>query len=219
MVGGIDAAIARGQAEMDSLGLRSLKSAQAIDLGAGFGMHSIPLANLGYSVLALDSSATLLEVLRGHPGARAITALKEDLTLFRRHLISPVALILCMGDTLTHLADRRSVEKLFAEVADCLEAGGIFISAALSKLNRFIPVRSDADRILTCFLEYEDETVLVHDILHVREGSGWRQRVSAYRKLRLSADWVVRALEARGLQVRQEPGPAGMVRVLARRPI
>jgi 2-polyprenyl-3-methyl-5-hydroxy-6-metoxy-1,4-benzoquinol methylase len=225
MVGGIDAAIARGQAEMDSLGLRSLKSAQAIDLGAGFGMHSIPLANLGYSVLALDSSETLLEVLRGHPGARAIRALREDLTLFKRFVKSPVALVVCMGDTLTHLADRRSVEQLFADVADCLEAGGIFIatfrdySAALSKLNRFIPVRSDADRILTCFLEYEDEAVMVHDILHERDGSGWRQRVSAYRKIRLSADWVVRALEARGLQVRQEQGTAGMVRVLARRPL
>lgn len=225
VVGGMDAAIARGQAELKSLGLRPSKNLQAIDLGAGFGMHSIPLANLGYSVLAVDSSETLLEVLRGHIGARAITTLREDLTSFKRHVGSPVALIVCMGDTLTHLTDRQSVEQLFADVADCLEAGGTFIatfrdySESLGELNRFIPVRNDADRILTCFLEYEDETVTVHDILHERDGAGWRQRVSAYRKLRLSVDWVVIALESRGLHVRQEPSVAGMVRVIAKRPV
>jgi len=31
----------------------------------------------------------------------------------------------------------------------------------LTGLNRFIPVRSDPDRIMTCFLEYEPETVIV----------------------------------------------------------
>jgi hypothetical protein len=32
-----------------------------------------------------------------------------------------------MGDTLAHLPDRQTVERLFAEVAEALEGGGTFI--------------------------------------------------------------------------------------------
>jgi hypothetical protein len=64
--------------------------------------------------------------------------------------------------------------------------GGAFIvtfrdySLALIGEKRFIPVRSDADRMLTCFLEYDDDAVTVHDIPHERDGTAWQQRVSAY---------------------------------------
>jgi hypothetical protein len=47
---------------------------------------------------------------------------------------------------------------------------------------RFIPVRSDPNRILTCFLEYEDDAVTVCDILHEREETWWHQRLGAFAK-------------------------------------
>ena len=56
---------------------------------------------------------------------------------------------------------------------------------------RFLPVRADDQRILTCFLEYGPSHVTVHDLLHEREAGGaWRLQTSAYRKLRLSPGWV-----------------------------
>lgn len=54
-------------------------------------------------------------------------------------------------------------------------------------------------------------------LLHERDGSAWRLRVSAYQKLRLSPAWVSDALQARGFSVRVEPGLGGMVRVVAHR--
>jgi SAM-dependent methyltransferase len=187
-------------------------------------MHAVPLAELGYSVVAIDSSRTLLDVIENHAGAGPIVTIQDDLRSFKKHLDAPAALFVCMGDTLTHLPDRQSVERLFADVAGALTNGGMFIvtfrdySAPLIGPKRFIPVRSDSDRILTCFLEYEDEAVVVHDILHERDGAEWRQRVSAYRKLRLSPDWVTHALESTGLQVGRDQGLAGMVRLVAKRP-
>jgi len=68
-----------------------------------------------------------------------------------------------LGDTLTHLPDLRSVERLFADVAEMLIPGGAFIirfrdySTPLLGPGRFIPVRSAGERLLTCFLDYEDE--------------------------------------------------------------
>jgi SAM-dependent methyltransferase len=225
MVGGIDAAIARGRSEVDALCPRPSKSQWAVDLGAGFGMHAIPLADIGYSVLAVDSSGTLLDVMKSHLGNRQVTTARDDLLSFKKHLKASAAMILCMGDTLTHLPDRQFVERLFADVAESLEGGGSFIvtfrdySTPLIGLKRFIPVRSDADRILTCFLEYDAAAVTVHDILHEREGLDWRQRISAYRKLRLSPQWVAGTLESNGLQVRIEQGLAGMARLIAIRPL
>jgi hypothetical protein len=225
MAGGMDAAITRGRAEVEAVCPRPSKSQWAVDLGAGFGMHAIPLADIGYSVLAIDSSGTLLDVMKSHLGGRPIKTVRDDLLSFKKHLNAPAALIVCMGDTLTHLPDRRSVEWLIADVAEALERGGTFIvtfrdySTPLIGLKRFIPVRSDSDRILTCFLEYDDEAVTVHDILNEREGLDWRQRISAYRKLRLSPDWVAATLEAKGLRVRIEQGLAGMARLIGIRPL
>jgi predicted RNA methylase len=225
MAGGMEAALARGQLEVAAVCPQPSKGQLAVDLGAGFGMHAIPLAGRGYSVVAIDSSTTLLDAMRNHSGARSIRIIQDDLRSFSRHLEVPAALIVCMGDTLTHLPDRYSVEALFADVAAALDGGGTFIvtfrdySTPLTGSQRFIPVRSDPDRILTCFLEYHDGYVTVHDILNERNGSAWIQRVSAYRKLRLSPDWVASAIEATGLQVRSAPGPAGMTRLLATRPL
>jgi 2-polyprenyl-3-methyl-5-hydroxy-6-metoxy-1,4-benzoquinol methylase len=225
MAGGMDAAIARGRAEVDAVCPRPSSGQWAVDLGAGFGMHAIPLADLGYSVLAIDSSRILLDALRSHLGARAITTVRDDLLALKKHLTAPAALMVCMGDTLTHLPDKESVAGLCTEVADSLAGGGTFIatfrdySTPLVDLKRFIPVRSDPSCIMTCFLEYEADSVLVHDILNEWNGSEWRQRISAYRKLRLAPDWVAKALQARGLQVKVEQGLAGMVRVCAKQPL
>jgi len=128
-----------------------------------------------------------------------------------------------MGDTLTHLQDIASVQALTSEVAAALEIGGTFVltfrdySSPRRAEQRFIPVMSDDQRIMTCFLEYGDTYVTVHDILHERTGSQWRLRVSSYRKIRLAAHEVVEILESSGFEERREADIRGMVRLVARR--
>lgn len=221
MAGGLESALARGEAEVEALGLDGSPGLVAVDLGAGFGMHALPLAQRGWQVLAVDSSNALLEVLRGQTGALPIRSVEDDLLAFTSHLPGAPALVLCMGDTLTHLPDAPTVGRLLALVAESLRPGGTFVATfrdytpPLVGERRFISVRSDADRILTCFLEYAPEHVEVHDLLHERVGAAWFLRVGTYRKLRLSPSRVVETLQARGLSARAEPGPAGMTRIVA----
>jgi SAM-dependent methyltransferase len=200
-------------------------SGLAIDLGSGPGFQSIALADLGYApVLAVDTSKTLLDELEQHRGGRDIRAASTDLLAFRAHLNGARAgAVVCMGDTLTHLPDRASVTQLFKDVHAALEPGGRFVltfrelSAPLEGLDRFIPVRSDAGRIMTCFLEYSPETVTVHDLIHTREADGWKLNKSSYKKLRLSAAEVSSALSAVGFEsVTSEPA-GRMAAVVARR--
>jgi hypothetical protein len=78
-----------------------------------------------------------------------------------------------MGDTLTHAASMPSVERLFEAISEALKPAGIFVATfrnyadtALEGVGRFIPVRQDERRILTCFLEYGDTTVTAYDLLN-----------------------------------------------------
>lgn len=43
------------------------------------------------------------------------------------------------------------------------------LSSELEEIARFIPVNYDETRILTCFLEYEEEKVKVHDLLYEKK--------------------------------------------------
>ena len=223
MAGGLETALAKGAAEIADLFPPGTGPVAAVDLGAGFGMHAIPLARRGCPVIAVDSSPLLLGELARQAQGLPVKTVEDDLLAFPRHLQAPTQLILCMGDTLTHLPQLDAVRQLFALAARALPPGGRFVasfrdySAELAGTERFIPVRSDADRILTCFLEYAADHVTVHDLLHERQGEGWQLRVSAYRKLRLAPDWVVAGLRENGFAVRVEPGLAGLLRVVATR--
>jgi 2-polyprenyl-3-methyl-5-hydroxy-6-metoxy-1,4-benzoquinol methylase len=53
MVGDIDAAFARSDGELEALDLALSAGGSAVDLGAGFGLHAIPLARRGFSVVAI----------------------------------------------------------------------------------------------------------------------------------------------------------------------
>jgi SAM-dependent methyltransferase len=221
MVGGAEAGLAAGAAEIAELDLALPPGSLVVDLGAGFGMHAIPLARAGAHVVAIDSSAGLLAELTRLAGDLAIRTVADDLLSFRAHLSARPAAVFCMGDTLTHLPEHTNPDLLVQEVADALAPGGTFVlsfrdyGTPLTDEQRFVPVRSDERRILMCFLEYREDVVLVHDILHERRGDAWETQVSSYQKLRLSPERVLASLESFGFETRHDAGPRGMVRIVA----
>jgi SAM-dependent methyltransferase len=224
MSGGLEAALAQGTADVAAFSPAAGPSRLAVDLGAGFGMHAIPLARAGYRVLAVDSSPLLLDALRQQAGGLPIEARQADLLSFREFLSDPADLVLCMGDTLTHLQDHAEVDRLVADVRAALAPQGRFIATFRDYRElprgeaRFIPVRSDAQRIQTCFIEDAGDSthLVVHDLLHERDGDAWRQRVSSYRKLRLAPEHLLASLASQGLVADIERGPRGLVRVVTR---
>jgi len=220
MAGGADAALAAGEAD-----LRELRGSPglAIDLGAGFGMHAIPLSRAGFHVLALDTSEHLIRELQSLCSGLSVEAHCADLLTFPSYLApsQPPALIICMGDTLTHLPSLDAVRELASQVAASLAPGGKFIATFrdYSRLPtaeaRFIPVRSDDTRILTCFLEEHTDFVQVHDILHERASGAWVTTVNSYRKLRLPPSQARDLFAGASLKARIEPGPRGMTLLIA----
>jgi SAM-dependent methyltransferase len=223
LYGGFDAALARNAEFFAKLAVRPAKSGIAIDLGAGCGFQSIPLARLGFTVTAIDLDRKLLTELLAHAGDAAIDVVHDDLRDFDTHVTKPAELIVCMVDTLTHLDTKDAVVALIAKVYAALEPGGRFIvtyrdlSHELTELDRFIPVRSDSDTLFTCFLEYEPETVKVHDLVYRRRADSWQLLKGFYRKLRLAQRWVVDQLASAGFAPVNATVEQGFVTIVADR--
>ncbi len=225
MMGDFDVATEAARTELRAAGLPAGAGRIALDLGAGPGAHAIALAKAGYAVTAIDTCAALLDELQARAGDLGITCVNDDVMHLRRHCPGALDVIVCMGDTLTHLPSLRSVERLFETIAEALGPDGVFVTTfrdysarALEGSSRFIPVRQDHARILTCFLEYQEKTVTVYDLLHERADAGWTLRVSSYAKLRLSPEWARSTLTRLGLIPTLEAGPRGLVRLEATRP-
>jgi hypothetical protein len=112
-----------------------------------------------------------------------------------------------MGDTLTHLKNRIEIEQWIQNAFRTLEKEGHIIlnfrdmTAELSQLDRLIPVRSDSKRIFTCFLEYEENHVKVHDLLYEKSGDRWKMKKSFFRKLRISSQWIQNCLSKTGFTI------------------
>lgn len=197
------------------------KSKIAIDLGAGCGFQSLALAKLDFSVIALDSSKTLLDELKSHSGNLKIIAAKDDITNFTAHCPEKVELCICMGDTLTHLGSFDEIKKLFEDVYNSLEDGGKFILTfrdlvfELEGKNRFIPVKSDSENIFTCMLEYEKDHVIVNDIVYKKIKDDWKMDVSSYTKLRIHMDWVRKELMKSGFIINLCEIEKGWITVIA----
>jgi hypothetical protein len=113
------------------------------------------LADAGYGVTAIDTCAELLAELRARAGHRAIRCINDDLRHLRRYCEDPLDIV-CMGDTLPHLESLEAVELLVEAIAAALYLVTTFrdyASRQLEGVDRFLPVRQDERRILTCFRE------------------------------------------------------------------
>jgi hypothetical protein len=156
-------------------------------------------------------------------GKLPIRTVQADLLNFTEYSPEKIELIVCMGDTLTHLKVLADVKELIHRVYGALAQGGLLIlgfrdmTVELTQLDRFIPVRSDSKRIFTCFLEYEKTHVKVHDIVYEKTDDQWKMKNSYFRKLRISSQWVREHLSKAGFQVEEVDTANGMITIFARK--
>lgn len=100
----------------------------AIDLGCGSGFQSIPLLKMGLEVYSIDGCLGLLnefkqEVSNQNLRLDQVHLIEGDILLFSDLVVPQVNLIVCMGDTLTHLSNLSEVKALIQQAFLKLESG------------------------------------------------------------------------------------------------
>ena len=223
MHGDYDSKVREYQLLFEEAGTLPRSGGKALDLGSGSGFQSLALADLGFEVLAVDTSETLLRELRDRTQRRRIHPVLGDLRDQETYATEgPFEVAVCMGDTLAHLRSYGEVETLFGDVLGVLEGGGALVlefrdaTRELEGADRAIPLRMDDERIMVTFLEYDANRVNVHDMVFVRGADGWTMHKSAYAKLRLGEEKVLNLLERAGFRIVSSEEDRGYVTVVAR---
>lgn len=224
LFGGLPERVSENKALFVELGIAPSASKRALDVGAGTGFQTLPLAELGFEITAVDLSKSLLAELAANAKGLPIRTVCDDILHFVASAEGNLELVVCMGDTLTHLSSFGDVQRLFRETFRLLAPGGRFIVAfrdftrELVGPARFIPVRADASTVFTCFLEYEGDHVRVYDVIHRRSFDGWEMKVSDYKKLRIAPDWAEKRLRETGFEVERSEDRRGMRTIVVRKP-
>jgi SAM-dependent methyltransferase len=164
--------------------------ATVLELGAGTGRLAIPLAaRIGRgAVVALDSSAAMLDRLRGKPGSALVTCVLGDMG--GELPAGPFLLVVIAANTLFNLAAPGAHERCVANVASRLVPGGCLVVEAFvpddSATNGDrVSVRSVANRhdpagiartVLTVSRTDVDEQLVVGSHLEVADGTVVRAR-------------------------------------------
>lgn len=209
MLGGFDKQISLNEKFFFLHKIAPVLNGIAIDLGAGCGFQSIPLAKVGFTVRAIDSDKYLLGEMAEYIMGKnlQLEIMEEDFMNFDSWVDINPELILCMGDTLTHLTDLESITELVHQAHSQLLHGGKFIisyrdlSDEINEENRFILLNSDDTKIMNCFLEYESDRVNVYDIIHEKNENNWKQHISHYQKLKVPANLLKNILMCSGFEI------------------
>lgn len=215
----------RGRAWLDQHGLAG--GDRYLDLGAGFGTHTVPLARAGKTVTAVDFDGQLLAQLDQAlgPDRVRVTAVHADLGEWLPTTDQPPwDVVVCAGDTITHLADHDAARALVEDAAAHLTPGGALAvelrdstGFAARGADRFIEVARDAGRIMHCLLEPIDQHHLrVTDLVTDVTPDGPRTRISDYLKLRLAPATVIEWAAAAGLTLERRGERRGLVTLVMR---
>lgn len=95
---------------------------EVLEIGAGSGRITVPLARSGVRVTALDRSAPMLDRLRERARDLPVGAVEGDMRTFRLRRRFP--LVLCPFNTFLHLYTRQHVAAFLARVRAHLAPGG-----------------------------------------------------------------------------------------------
>lgn len=221
--GGADLNIEKNKSFFNEHKLTPNSSGVALDLGAGSGFQSIPLQQLGYRVIAVDFSKEILRKLESRDLSHSIEIVQTDMLDFSSYAGKNPELIVCMGDTLTHLPDLNSVKKLITNSYSELDSGGRLalsfrdLTYELKDNERFIPIQSEPEKIFTCFIENQGDHIDVYDIVQEKMNGEWKQKISFYPKIKISEDQIKKILLSSGFVVDFFEKKRGLITAIARK--
>jgi SAM-dependent methyltransferase len=125
--------------------LRLPPGGEVLDLCCGFGRHTIPLAQRGFRMTGLDSSAHNLELARSRASdvGADVTWILSDMRRIDEHIKTKLDAVICMDCSFGYLEDDEEDRRALNSISSVLKDGGVLL---LDVLNRDAVIRSMTDR-------------------------------------------------------------------------
>lgn len=111
-----------------------------LDIGAGSGRNSLPLARLGYPVTAIEPSPSLAEILRNTAHEKGLRVELKVQDLFGPNVkFENRYRVVILSEVVTHFRGIEELRKLFAKAHEALVPGGYLLLSGFLPLGDFEP--------------------------------------------------------------------------------
>lgn len=169
-----------------------------LDAACGTGRHAIALADWGYEVFGADASTRM--VLRAQANAvRAGAAIRFETARFSELpsvAPGPFDAVLCIGNSLPHVADQADLAGSLRGMAEVLRSGGLLILHNLNYDRRwrekpkFMKLDSGTidgqETLIWRLADYEPDNIVFHTALFTRDlSNAWTVQVNSTRQIPL----------------------------------
>ncbi len=180
------------QLQREGLGLRSIfrnRGVQRVlDASCGVGTQAVPLAELGFDVVAADPSPGMLEKARDTAARFGVTDkiqfLDTDFMQLAETVKGPFDAVVSKGNALPHLLTDEEIETAILTFYELLRPGGTLVIG----MRDFGPFMEDRPRFLPGFIHHEEAgsefitfdiwewdegpPVIAHQNLYIVQGNG-----------------------------------------------
>ncbi|MBI2297877.1 MAG: class I SAM-dependent methyltransferase [Armatimonadetes bacterium] len=175
--------------------MERLGGAQRVaDLACGTGRHALALAERGCEVVGFDLSHEALEQARAQAGALPVRFVEAGFGGMAAAGEGRFDAVICLGNSLPHLLDRRALRRTARDIAKVLRPGGRFLGhlrnlpLAMARGDHWLPLRghTDPDGTEWVFERLYDfrppHTVeFTFAALYRRPGEAWQRRLNQTR--------------------------------------
>jgi len=159
----------RLEAERKTLALwqQKLGCRRVTDVGCGTGLHAIALAQLGLAVTAVDPAPAMLRIAAENAKANGVelTLLPVPMQSLHRSLSEPQDAVFCLGNTLPHLLNKRSLYAGLKSAHRSLRRGGALVlqllnyERVLAKKERIVQISRAGEMLFIRFYDFLDNAV------------------------------------------------------------
>lgn len=205
----LDTGKSRAENELSELLKGNVHEGIALDLGCGPGYFALVFSELGYDVVAVDTSQALLSSLRNAiPDNNKIDIVESDMREYLNAIDSDsIQIIAIMGDTISHLDKMEDINSLFGDTYRVLKVGGKLLlsyrdqTSAKAGESLVIPIKSGDKKLFVAAMEFSEQSIRVIDTMFTLEKEKWIIESSVYNKLLLKKEIVTEMLTASGFEL------------------
>jgi SAM-dependent methyltransferase len=175
--------------------------ARIIDFGAGTGRLTLPLAEAGYRVVAVEPCAEMLSVLESKTKEANLTIETIQGRMQDAALAAPCDLALCVFTVIAYITDEASLCRSFQAAASALQPGGLLLLDVPSKAV-FSSYRTESPRLIrdVRVIAESRSTYGYEEIGRVQTDDGWVTYQDQFRIRHWKEDEVISALRGAGFK-------------------